>query len=216
VAHGPSFDEQDLKEVIENCRLEYVYEPDWPRVFARVSRWVASGSTVAWFNGAQDFGGDSLGSRSILADPSHRYARENMNVYLLGRPPQSRLPISIAPSAATNTLAHPLASRLGFALSAVKPDAKAQLAAGLDSDGQCLLHTPDPASAPEFVGLLEAHRAATGTPGLLNATLEVAPGQIAETPRDAIRAAFGSAVDALVMGRFLIGKDYWLMRQPHD
>jgi hypothetical protein len=50
-------------------------------------------------------------------------------------------------------------------------------------------------------------------PGLLNTTLEISPGEPAETPREAIRAVFGSAVDVLVMGRFLIAKDYWLMRQ---
>jgi len=32
------------------------------------------------------------------------------------------------------------------------------------------------------------------------------------TPRDAIRTTFSSAVDALVIGRFLVMKDYWLLR----
>ena len=78
------------------------------------------------------------------------------------------------------------------------------------------MHVPSKAGAPELVGLLETHRARTGVPGLLNATLERLPGELAETPRDAIRATFGSAVDVLVVGRFLIAKDYWLMRQQED
>jgi predicted NodU family carbamoyl transferase len=70
--------------------------------------------------------------------------------------------------------------------------------------------------SPELVGLLEAHRTRTGPPGLVNTALEIASGLPAESPREAIRAAFGSAVDVLVVGRFLIGKDYWLMRQQGE
>jgi predicted NodU family carbamoyl transferase len=215
LALGPSFDEQQIKDVLENCRLEYVYEPDWPRLFERVSRWLAGGRTVAWFQGALDFGRYSLGSRSILADPANRFSRENLNVYLLGRRPTARLLVSLAPSAVADGFVEAETAQT-VALREVVPDARAHFVSGLDREGRCLMHVPSKAGAPELVGLLETHRARTGVPGLLNATLERLPGELAETPRDAIRATFGSAVDVLVVGRFLIAKDYWLMRQQED
>jgi predicted NodU family carbamoyl transferase len=36
------------------------------------------------------------------------------------------------------------------------------------------------------------------------------------TPRDAVRTVFSSAIDALVIGRFLLMKDYWLLRSTAD
>ena len=86
LALGPSFDEQQIKNILENCRLEYMYEPDWSRLFDRVSRWITGGRTVGWFQGALDFGRQSLGNRSILADPANRFSRENLNVYSVGPP----------------------------------------------------------------------------------------------------------------------------------
>jgi carbamoyltransferase len=210
---GPQFDDHQIKEVIENCRLEYLYEPEWSRLCSRVSCWIAGGSTVGWFQGRLEFGRQSLGSRSLLADPSHRYARENLNLYLLDRPLAARLPVSLAPSAVNDCVDHRGDSPFAPALEIVKPASRASLAAGLDSNSRCLIHVPRHAVAPELVTLLETHRARTGVPGLLNASFERSPAELVETPRQAIRAAFGSAVDILVMGRFLIAKDYWLMRQ---
>ena len=59
--------------------------------------------------------------------------------------------------------------------------------------------------------LLELHYAATGTPGLIEANLS-GPGEpVACSPRDAVRTVYSSAIDALVIGRFLLMKDYWLL-----
>ena len=49
-------------------------------------------------------------------------------------------------------------------------------------------------------------------PGLLNVPLECGDGTLASSPREAIQKFYSSAVDALVIGRFLLMKDYWLLR----
>ena len=82
LALGPSFSDNDIKRTLDNCRLDYVYEPDWSRLFLRVSKMLAQGKVVGWFQGAMGFGPRAMGTRSILCDPSSRYARQNMNEYL--------------------------------------------------------------------------------------------------------------------------------------
>ena len=77
LAIGPSYSEEEIKRTLDNCRLDYVYEPDWPRLLARASRMLAQGKIVGWFQGPMAFGPRALGSRSILADPANRYARQN-------------------------------------------------------------------------------------------------------------------------------------------
>src|SRR6185436_2163886 len=68
LASGPAFSDEDIKRVLDNCRLDYVYEPDWARLMTRASRMLAQGKVVAWFQGAMTFGPRALGTRSILSD----------------------------------------------------------------------------------------------------------------------------------------------------
>ena len=86
-----------------------------------------------------------------------------------------------------------------------------KIIAAITGQGECLLHVAGDATEPQLRRLLEIHRARTGVPGLINIPMMTA-GALTITPREAVREAFGSAVDALVIGRFLVSKDYWLLR----
>jgi carbamoyltransferase len=64
--------------------------------------------------------------------------------------------------------------------------------------------------------LLECHFARTGVPALIETNLS-GPGEpVACTPRDAVRTVYSSAIDALILGRFVLMKDYWLLRNNAD
>jgi carbamoyltransferase len=64
--------------------------------------------------------------------------------------------------------------------------------------------------------LLEVHLARTGVPALIETNL-AGPGEpVACTPRDAVRTVFSSAIDAVILGRFVLMKDYWLLRNNAD
>ena len=165
---------------------------------------------MAWFQGPMDFGPRSLGSRSVLCDPSSRWARENINIFLRRRPLAEPIPLSIAPSMVD--CVGGIQSPFMLVKATVEPAWRAQVVAALDDGSSCTVHTPAAATAPELTGLLEAHRSECGVPGLLNVPMEIFPGYLAETPTDAVRIAFSSAVDLLAIGRFLISKDYWLLR----
>jgi predicted NodU family carbamoyl transferase len=215
LALGPAFDDQAIKNALDNCRLIYVYEPDWSRLFARVSRVLSEGMTVGWFQGPMDFGRRSLGSRSVLCDPSSRWARENVNVFLRRRPAADPIPLSVAPSAADECVGD-VRSPFMLRNAAVKADCRGKVIAALDERLRCTLHTPTAATAPELTGLLETHHRRHAVPGLLNVAMETGGGHLAETPNEAIRFAFGSAVDMLVIGRFVVSKDFWLLRGRAD
>lgn len=208
---GPAFSDQEIKAELENCRLDYVYEPDGTKLLRRSSDLLRSGATLAWFQGNLEFGERSFGSRSILCDPSSQYARENVNVFLLHRDASAPLPVSIAAAASPGASAHPHPVRFGYAGTSFLADRRSQMTSAVDRYGRCLAHVTDEAATPELHRLLDLHYARTGVPGLINVPL--APGgRLAVTPRDAVREAFGSAIDVLVVGRFLVSKDYWLLR----
>jgi carbamoyltransferase len=211
LALGPAFSEEDIKRTLDNCRLDYVYEPDWKRLLARVSRMLAQGKVVGWFQGAMTFGPRALGTRSILCDPSNRYARQNMNEYLRQAPIDEPLPLALASSMVDACLASG-ARVAGVSDVAVRREWRQSLAAALDWRHRARVHPLARGVSPRFQDLLDVHYAATGTPGLIEANL-AGPGEPAAcTPRDAVRTVYSSAIDALVIGRFLLMKDYWLLR----
>jgi hypothetical protein len=208
---GPSFTDQEIKTCLENCHLDYVYEPDWNKLFVRVSTLLASGAIVGWFQGRLEFGSRSFGTRTILCDPSNPYARENVNVFLLRREGSAPLPVSISVEETASVQRPMSAARFRYVNAENVPVPREKLTAAVDRRERCLMHIADERATPELYRLLAVHRARTGVPGLINVPLATAQG-LAATPRAAIREAFGSAVDVLVMGRFLASKDYWLLR----
>jgi predicted NodU family carbamoyl transferase len=212
LALGPAFTEAEIKATLDNCRLDYVYEPDWRRLLTRVSKMLSRGMVIGWFQGPMVFGPRSLGTRSVLCDPSMRYARENVNEYLKRRPLDEPLPVSFVPQCADECLSTPVRSPFMLLDAAVKSRWRDKMRAALDHRHELRIHTIMPEQAPELMELLQVHFDRSGVPGLINTTL-CGPGEpIACTPRDAVRTVYSSAIDALVIGRFLLMKDYWLLR----
>jgi predicted NodU family carbamoyl transferase len=94
----------------------------------------------------------------------------------------------------------------------VRPEWRTPLIGALDWRHHIRVHGSGSAVEPRLGDLLESHYAATRTPGLIETNL-AGPGEpTACSPRDAVRAVYSSAIDALVIGRFLLMKDYWLLR----
>lgn len=212
LAVGPAFDEEDIKRTLDNCRLDYVYEPDWTRLMKRASRMLAQGKVVAWSQGPMAFGPRSLGTRSILADPSLRYARQNVNEYLRGVALDEPVPVALAASMESTCLLRPPVAARGVVDEEVSADWRASLASALNWRQQVRVHGVMSNVEPRLRDLLELHYASTGVPGLIQLNL-AGPGEpVACSPRDALRTTFSSAIDALVIGRFLLMKDHWLLR----
>ena len=90
------------------------------------------------------------------------------------------------------------------------------LRAALDGRQSITVQLATEEQSPALFTLLEAHRARGGVPGLINTTLSGVAESPACTPRDAIRTMYSASIDALVIGRFLLMKDYWLLRSGAD
>jgi carbamoyltransferase len=180
-------------------------------VLARVSTMLRQGKVVAWFQGALTFGPRSLGTRSVLCDPSNRYARHNVNEFYRQVSLDEPLPVVLSPAAARTMSG---ATDAHFPVFDNRIDAawRDKLVSALDSRQRVRVHTLAPDQAPELQGLLDYHYAQTGVPGLIETNLS-APGEtLACTPREAVRITYASAIDALIIGNFVLMKDYWLLR----
>jgi carbamoyltransferase len=68
------------------------------------------------------------------------------------------------------------------------------------------VHTVGAQEPPRFRALLQAFGEASGVPMLVNTSFNGFQEPIVCSPRDAVRVFFGTGIDVLVMGRFVLAK----------
>ena len=83
---GPSYTAEEVKQVLENCKLRFHYLMTTDEVLARAVRDLhGEKKIIAWMQGRMEFGPRALGNRSILASPLNPYSTENLNIYIKHR-----------------------------------------------------------------------------------------------------------------------------------
>ena len=93
---GPSYGAEEIKQVLENCKLRFrtCARPDDMLVDTAV-RMLGEHKIVAWMQGRMEFGPRALGNRSILASPLDPYSTENLNVFIKHREPFRKFAASV-------------------------------------------------------------------------------------------------------------------------
>ena len=84
--------------------------------------------------------------------------------------------------------------------------ARADIPAVVHVDGTARPQVVCPKANPLYHRLISCFAEATGVSAVLNTSFNVAGEPIVNTPADAIRCFFGSGLDALVMGSFVLEK----------
>src|SRR5579862_3361584 len=92
---GPSYGREEIKKVLENCKLRFQYQQSIDDVLAKAVRMLGERKIVAWMQGRMEFGPRALGNRSILASPLDPYSTENLNVFIKHREPFRKFAASV-------------------------------------------------------------------------------------------------------------------------
>src|SRR5207253_5829319 len=82
---GPEYSPEQIKQVLENCKLRFRYLLTEGGLIEQAVRALNDHKIVAWMQGRMEFGPRALGNRSILASPLNPYSTENLNVYIKHR-----------------------------------------------------------------------------------------------------------------------------------
>ena len=203
---GPSFNDDAIKEVLDNCKLAYEYCLTEDKLTAEVARQLAQGKIVGWFRGAMEFGPRSLGARSILASPTTEMMRDNLNTFIKHREefrpfcaavPEERTE-EYFESSALNTFLQ--------GVSHVKEGKQQLIPAAVFGDGLVRVHSVSRKTNGSFWKLLTKFGEASGVPVLLNTSFNLFGEPVVSTPREAVRGFYCSGIDCLAIGNFLIKK----------
>jgi predicted NodU family carbamoyl transferase len=200
---GPTYEDAEIKQVLDNCKLTYQYFSDAEQLEA-VLKQLERGRLVGWFKGAMEWGPRALGHRSILANPFDKYVSHNLNEFLKHRPRHHTYSLSI--------LEEEMAGLFSTSVSSPYMEADAELSdselrfASVAHSGRRLRIQSVAASSDPFAALLRGFKLRAGVGALVNTSFNGFHEPIVVSPRDAIRVFFGTGLDALAIGSFWLEK----------
>jgi carbamoyltransferase len=201
---GPAYTDEEIKAILDNCKLTYQWASENETITIAIDA-LRKGRLVAWFDGAMEWGPRALGGRSILANPFAPYVLDNLNRFLKEREVWRGYALSGLQSAVDRLFDGPDGSP--FMECDYVPKDRGCFRHILP--GPCAtvrLHTVGLEGPPRFRALLEAFGDVTGQPILVNTSFNGFREPIVCSPRDAVRVFFGTGIDLLVLGEFVITK----------
>jgi len=203
---GPSFNAEEIKQVLENCKLRFRYLLTTEEIVERAVEQLSENKIVAWAHGRMEFGPRALGNRSILASPLDPYSTENLNTYIKHREPFRKFAASVpAELAAEYFEVGPNARFLATVGTAREPYRK-QFESAILAGDLIRVHSVAQQDNPLYWRLLHRAGKATGLPVLYNTSFNLFGEPLVCTPRDAVRSFYSSGIDAMFIGSFLLQK----------
>jgi carbamoyltransferase len=203
---GPSATSEQIKKVLENCKLRFQYLLTTGELLSAAVDQLAGDKIVAWMQGRMEFGPRALGNRSILASPLDAYSTENLNVFIKHREPFRKFAASVPAELAGEYFEVGPNARFLTTVGRVKPAHRGTFEAAVLGDGLVRVHTVDADENPLFHKLLHAWGSKTGLPVLYNTSFNLFGDPMVCTPRDAVRSFYSSGIDSMLVGHFLLEK----------
>lgn len=205
-ALGPEFAPEEIKRVLENCKLGFRYMLTTDEVLGAAVEQLASDRIVAWMQGRMEFGSRALGRRSILASPLNGYSTENLNVYIKHREAFRKFAASVPAELAEEYFEVGGNARYLATVGRVRLAHRKTFESAILGEGLVRVHTVDAQENPLFHKLLLAWGAKTGLPVLYNTSFNLFGDPMVCDPRDAVRSFYSSGIDAMIAGHFLLEK----------
>jgi carbamoyltransferase len=205
VQYGPAYDDAAIEEVLRRNGLCYRRCAD---IAEEAAALVAGGKVVGWFQGRMEAGPRALGGRSIIADPRAAAMSDTVNDKVKFRERWRPFALSILAEKAADYLVNPVDAPFMVMAFEVIPGRESEIAAALHaSDRTTRPHTVRREVNPQFWALIDAFHRRTGVPGVLNTSFNVKGEPIVCSPTDAVRCFYGTGMDALAIGSFLLEKE---------
>jgi carbamoyltransferase len=203
---GPSYSPEEIKKVLENCKLRFRYLRSVDELLATAVTMLGERKIVAWMQGRMEFGPRALGNRSILASPLDPYSTENLNVFIKHREPFRKFAASVPAELAGQYFDVGSNARNLATVGRVRPEYRKTFAAAILGDDIVRVHTVAEADNPLYHRLLLEAGKATGLPVVYNTSFNLFGDPLVSTPRDAVRSFYSSGIDALFAGNFVVEK----------
>lgn len=204
VSLGPGFRDEDIQQLLDQCAIRYERPAELETIVADE---IARGRVVGWFQGRMEGGPRALGNRSILADPRDVRSRDRVNGAVKHREYWRPFCPSLLHDARQDYFAGGFDSPFMANAFPATDRARQRVPAVVHVDGTMRPQTIAMDTNSSFRRLHEAFGSLTGEPVLLNTSFNVKGEPLVCSPVDAIRCFFGTGLDTLAIGPFLVRKE---------
>ena len=222
---GPSYGEQEIRDLLDARSAVYEHHPDEPALARRIADLLADGRVVGHLSGRMEFGPRALGSRSILGDARVPGMQSTLNVKIKLR--ESFRPF--APAILRERVHDYFEVKEGHEdpymlfVANVREDKRLPVdgdRTGLDRlhevrsvipavthvDHSARIQTVDASKSPRLHAILAAFEQKVGCPVLINTSFNVRGEPIVNTPEEAYACFMATDMDVLVLERFVLMK----------
>src|SRR5579864_1268448 len=203
---GPSYSNEDIKKILDNCKAAYRWLDSDAQRISETVKLLLSGKIVGWFQGAAEFGPRALGNRSMLASPWAPYVKENLNDYVKHREPFRPFALSVPEEDAAKYFDFTPPAHFMATMGRLRPEHRELLAMHTLPRDLIRLHVVTREANPTYWNLLKSFGSQAPAPVLLNTSFNLFGEPLVLSPRHAVRSYFCSGADALLIGRFLLAK----------
>ena len=204
---GPSFSNDAVRETLEQFGAEYrQFEPQ--ELMRHTAMLINDNFIIGWFQNRMEFGPRALGCRSILANACNPEMKEILNARVKFREDFRPFAPAILEEYVTDYFEHPGPSPYMLFCPQVKPDKKSVIPAVTHVDGTARVQTVARDVNPKFYSLIEEFRRLSGVPVVINTSFNIRGEPIVCTPSDALKCFYGTDIDFLVIGDFVVSKQF--------
>jgi len=200
--YGPEFTDKEIEQTLTTSKIPFRHCSDIASACAEL---IAKGQIIGWFQGRMEWGPRALGNRSILGDPRNLEMKTKINQ--LKSREQFR---PLAPSIVTEAIAQYFESSepspfMAFARK-VRSERIQEIPAVVHADGTARVQTVSQDFNPLFHRLISRFGDLTGTPLVINTSLNYEGKPIVANIKQAIDCFFNTGLDSIALGPFLISK----------
>ena len=202
---GPSFDNSSIFDSLKLCQVPFT---ELKEPAQKTAELIAQKKIVGWFQGAMEFGPRALGARSILASPFEKNMKDILNSKIKFREEFRPFGPSLLIEEKNRILESNLKELPYMTVTShVKESWKDKLAPIVHKDGTSRPQTLTQKSNPLFWDCLKKLKELSGAGIVINTSFNTNLEPIVNTPKEALASFYGSGMDALVIGNFLLEKE---------
>lgn len=203
---GSAIEQKELDLFLPNAgRLGRVaVAPD--QLCRYVAAQLADGKVVAWVQGRAEFGPRALGNRSILADPRDAGMKHKINAIVKFRESFRPFAPSVLDEFGERYFENYTSTPYMERTLTIRAERRAEIAAVCHADHTGRLQSVRREWNPRFHELISAFNDLTGTPMLLNTSLNVMGKPIVHSAADALSVFLSSGLDVLVINDVVFQK----------
>tara|TARA_Y100000590_G_scaffold122617_1_gene140437 strand:+ start:11337 stop:12962 length:1626 start_codon:yes stop_codon:yes gene_type:complete len=201
---GPSYTNEEIKDTLDILNLNYRFEED-PALFA--AKKVSENHVIGWFQGKMEIGPRALGARSILANPTHPDMRDIVNKKIKFR--DTFRPF--CPSVIEEDMSEyfigkqPIAPHMTINYDVVQ-SMIAKIPSVVHVDNTARIQTVNETQNKLYYNFLNHLKSLIGIGVCLNTSFNVNNEPIVNTPREAVATFYGSGMDCLIIGNYVLEK----------